>query len=63
MNNEIAEIIDALEHVLDDQSERYVMTVTDKDGPRQKIIGRQEYLEFILDNTIDELCKIHGMED
>lgn len=63
MKNEIAEIIDTLEHVSNDQSERYVMTVTDMYGTRNRIINRQEYLEFTLNCAIDSLCGVLAEEE
>lgn len=55
MQNELAELIDFLENAAGDERERYILTTTDSNGTYQEIVNRQEYLQFVVEGTLQSL--------
>lgn len=52
---QLSKLIDFLEDVADDEKERYILKSTDSHGTYQEIVGRKEYLQFVVESTLQNL--------
>lgn len=59
----IEEVYDLLESAHKDSRERYVFTIKDHHGERNKIGNREEYLEFVQEVAMNMLIEILDADD
>lgn len=55
MKDKIFELYTVLEDVITDDQDRYLVTIKNDKGEFTQIIGRKEYLELVLESTLNDL--------
>lgn len=60
MSTDLMELLNFLEQVHLDERERYVMQISDSHGVYDKIINREEYLEFVVENALTTIGELIG---